>query len=175
MFIYKFLLQGRFFACLQFLCCIQRNPLGLILKQLGRKFFIGEGFFIGATSNWFLYVTCKQKNFKQFKQKKLASIVLYTFRLFTDLFFYHSSYEVYKVKKDPFQWTNCREIQFSQIQELHFWTFRKKGGFRMEGLASFIFMLTNPFQYYLSLSAWCVCLFCLFTFIYISISIICFS
>ena len=33
----KLILQGRFFPCFQFLCCIQKNPSRLISKQLGRK------------------------------------------------------------------------------------------------------------------------------------------
>ena len=44
-----------------------------------------------------------------------------------------------------------------------------------KGVVSFILILTNPFQCYLSLSVWCVCL-CFFLFIYtISIGIICVS
>ena len=40
----------------------------------------------------------------------------------------------------------------------------KTGGLLLKrGEVSLIFILTNPFQCYLSLSVWCVCMFCLFT------------
>ena len=54
----------------------------------------------------------------------------------------------------------------------------KKGGignrgcFLKKGVGSLIFMLTNPFQCYLSLSVWCVCVLFIYT---ISIRIICVS
>ena len=51
---------------------------------------------------------CKQNNC--FRQKTLASVVLYIFRLFTKLFFL-SLFLWSKVKKDPLKWTKCREIQ----------------------------------------------------------------
>ena len=35
-------LQGRFLSFFQFLCCIQRNPLYLISKKLGRRIFLME-------------------------------------------------------------------------------------------------------------------------------------
>ena len=40
--------------------------------------------------------------------KNLSFFVLYIFRLFTWLFFLSLFYEG---KKDPLQWTNCREIE----------------------------------------------------------------
>ena len=42
MFIYKFILQGRFFPSFQFPCSVQRSPSRLISKQLGRKAFSME-------------------------------------------------------------------------------------------------------------------------------------
>ena len=95
MFIYNnFILQGRFFPSFQFLCSIQRNPSHIISKQLGRKNVLMEELPIDSYK-----LLCKQKNsisiinkFLVFvliaiKQKILASIALYIFRLFT---FYHS-------------------------------------------------------------------------------------
>ena len=57
MFIYKFILQGRFFPSFQFLCCIQRNPSHITSKQLGRKDFSLEQLPIDSYK-----LLCKQKN-----------------------------------------------------------------------------------------------------------------
>ena len=38
----NFILQKSFFQSLQFLCCIQRNPSGIISKKCGRKDFSME-------------------------------------------------------------------------------------------------------------------------------------
>ena len=57
MFIYKFILSGRFFPYFQFLYCIQRNPSHIISKQLGRKDFSMEQLPIDSYK-----LLCKQKN-----------------------------------------------------------------------------------------------------------------
>ena len=51
------------------------------------------------------------------------------------------------------------EVQFIPIRR----RVRKMGRlFKKKGV-SFIFILTKPFRWYLSLSNWCACVFCLFT------------
>ena len=49
-----------------------------------------------------------------------------------------------------------------------------RGCFKKGGTLSLIFILTNPFQCYLSVSGWCVCV-CVFLIYTISISILCVS
>ena len=57
MFIYKSILQGRFFPSFQFLCCIQKNPSHVISKQLGIKDFSMEQLPIDS-----YMLLCKQKD-----------------------------------------------------------------------------------------------------------------
>ena len=89
MFIYMFMLQGRFFPSFQFICCIQRNPSHITSKQLRRKNFSMEQLPIDSYK-----LLRKQKNsisinkslifsLIAIKQEIVASITLYIFRLFT--------------------------------------------------------------------------------------------
>ena len=101
------------------------------------------------------------------------------------------------LKKLKHSWTPHSPFSFQNFQKkkgFQFSNFSKKRGgiqifpIKMEGLVkqlgilgvfflkrgglSLIFILTNPFQCYLSLSVWCVCVLFIYT---VSISIICVS
>ena len=85
-----FILQGKFSPSFQFLCCIQRNPSHIIPKQVGRKDFQWSNFQLIPISYYvnkriLFQLVNKSLVFSliAIKQKILASIVLYIFRLFT--------------------------------------------------------------------------------------------
>ena len=71
-------LQGRFLSFFQFLCCIQRNPLYLISKKLGRRIFLMEQLPIDS-----YMLLRKQKNYIPIHPHTLSFSFDYIFRLFT--------------------------------------------------------------------------------------------
>ena len=90
MFIYnKFILQERFFPSFQFLCCIQKNPSQIISKQEEKIFqwsniqVIPISYYVNKRILFQLVNKSLVFSLIYIKQKIVASIILYIFRLFT--------------------------------------------------------------------------------------------